>query len=153
MRDGAGRTGDGGRALRAVLARLADPDSGVRAAAADEASDYFRGQIAGQGAAEAAVARLVAVAVVDGEEAVREAALHACGEAVGYYDLPLALFEPLVPLMSSLSVELIGYVLGILGATHDPAARPVIASFASHPDSSVRVEAAEALVELAGRSS
>ena len=99
------------------------------------------------------MAELVAVAVVDGQDSVQEAALHACGEAVGYYDLPLALFEPLVPLMSGLSAELIGYVLGLLGATHDPAARPVIASFADHPDPSVREEAVEALAELAGRPS
>lgn len=115
VRDEAGPTGDGGRALRMVLARLADRDSRVRAAAADEAGDYFRGRYVDQATAEAAVAKLVAVAVVDGQDSVQEAALHACGEAVGYYDLPLALFEPLVPLMSVLSVELIGYVLGILG--------------------------------------
>lgn len=79
--------------------------------------------------------------------------MNACGGAQACYDLPLALFEPLVPLMSRLSTVLIGYVLGILGATHDPAARSIIASFAEHADLSVRAEAADALVELAGRSS
>ena len=101
---------------------------------------------------------IAAILVSGGEDApapapqiVQEAALHACNDAVSYYDLPLTLFEPLVPLMSRLPAELIGYVLGILGSTRDPAARPVIASYAGHPDRFVRAEAADALVELAGR--
>jgi hypothetical protein len=98
------------------------------------------------------VACLVEVAVADGEEVVREATLHACGEAVSHYELPLGSFLPLVPLMPGLSTELIGYVPGILGSTHDPAARAVIASDAGHADSSVHAEAADALAELAGRS-
>ena len=149
----AGRADSGDRALNTVLERLTDPDPRVRALAADEASDYFRGGISGQAATETAVAKLVAAAVADDEDSVREAALHACHEAVSHHDLPLALFDPLVPLMPRLPAELIGYVLAILGATHDPAARPIIASYANHPNRSVRAEAAEALVELAGRSS
>ena len=35
-------------------------------------------------------------------------------------------------------------------ATHDPAARPIIASYATHPDASVRGEVADPLVESAG---
>jgi HEAT repeat protein len=87
------------------------------------------------------------------EENVREAVLHACGDAVSYYDLPSALFEPLAPLMLRLAVELIGYVLAILGATHDPAARSIVEPYASHPDAAVREEAVDALVEIGGRPS
>ena len=137
--------------LRSTLGRLESSDPGSRALAADDLSDYFRCRAGSDDAVARAVARLVEVAVADDEEVVREATLHACGEAISYYELPLALFLPLVPLMPDLSAELIGYVLGILGSTHDSAARPLIAPYMNHADSSVRKEAAEALVELAGR--
>jgi HEAT repeat protein len=56
-----------------------------------------------------------------------------------------------VPVMPNLSAELIGYVLGILGSTHDPAAGPIIDFYTAHADSSVRAAAADALTELAGK--
>jgi HEAT repeat protein len=138
--------------LSSALGRLESSDPGSRALAADDLSDYFRCRAGSDDAVARAVACLVEVAVTDDEEAVREATLHACGEAISYHELPLGLFLPLVPLMSGLSAELVGYVLGILGSTHDSAARPLVAPYVSHADSSVREEAAEALVELAGRS-
>ena len=141
----------GGHGLSEILDRLGDPEARGRALAADEASDYFRGRYVDRDAAVAAVARLVAMAVADEDEDVREAALHACLEAGEFYELPAAVFEPLVPVMAGWSAELIGYVLAMLGVTHDAAARPVIASFAGLPDPSVRREAADALVELPGR--
>jgi HEAT repeat protein len=89
-------------ALRSSLGRLADSDPRSRASAADDLSDYFRGSVGNDDAVARAVARLVEVAVADGQEVVREAALHACGEVVSHYELPLGSFLPLVPLMPGL---------------------------------------------------
>lgn len=129
---------------------MGSPDPRARALAADQASDYLRSRYADTAAVHAEVARLVEIAVHDNEEIVREAALHACIDAVSYHDLPLELFRPLIPLMPHLSTELLGYALAILGSTHDPAAGRLIATYADHPDPSVRAEVADALTECRG---
>ncbi|PGH45901.1 hypothetical protein COO58_16880 [Micromonospora sp. WMMA1996] len=97
------------------------------------------------------MAELVALTAAEADERVRESALNACADAATAYMLPLALFRPLTPLLPNLSAELTGYVLLILGLTHDPAARPIITPYLNHPEASVRLEASDALTELAGQ--
>ncbi|MFJ8062981.1 hypothetical protein [Streptomyces sp. NPDC096142] len=45
--------------------------------------------------------------------------------------------------------ELLEYVLYVLGATHDPRARPLIEPFLHHPDPRVREDARLAAAEIA----
>jgi hypothetical protein len=61
------------------------------------------------------VACLVEVAVAADEEVVREATLHACGEAISYYELPLGLFLPLYVFCWAVSSPPGGFVCGVVG--------------------------------------
>ncbi|MEH0829889.1 MULTISPECIES: HEAT repeat domain-containing protein [unclassified Micromonospora] len=141
---------DAGRdALRRALALLTDPDPRVREHGAAEVGDCFRRCAGDQDDTEAAVARLVTLTAAETDERVRESALNACADAATTYVLPLALFQQLIPLLPNLSAELTEYVLLILGLTHAPAARPIITPYLNHPEASVRLEASDALTELA----
>ncbi|WP_433389168.1 HEAT repeat domain-containing protein [Micromonospora sp. KLBMP9576] len=143
---------DAGRdALTRALALLSEPDPRVREHGAAEVGDCFRRYAGNQDNTEVAVTRLVALTVAETDERMRSSALSACADAATAYVLPLALFEPLMPLLPDLSAELTEYVLLILGLTHDPAARPIITPYLNHPEASVRLEASDALTELAGR--
>ncbi|GIE09772.1 hypothetical protein Afe05nite_16120 [Paractinoplanes ferrugineus] len=88
---------------------------------------------------------------LNAREVVREAVRHACTDAVDDHELSLELFLPLVPVMPDLTADSTVYVLGLLGATHDLAARLLVEAYAGHANSDVREAAADALAELAGR--
>ncbi|WP_157779061.1 HEAT repeat domain-containing protein [Micromonospora sp. WMMA2032] len=141
----------GREALRRALALLTDLDPRVREHGADEVGDCLRRCAGDQDDTEVATARLVALTVAETDERVRESALNACAHAATTYVIPLAVFQPLAPLLPNLSAELTGYVLLILGLTHDPAARPIITPYLNHPEASVRLEASDALTELSAR--
>ncbi|MEU4714095.1 HEAT repeat domain-containing protein [Micromonospora purpureochromogenes] len=141
----------GRRALTGVLALLTDPAPWVREHGAAEVGGCFRRRAGDQDDTEAAVARLVTLMVAETDERVRSSALGACADAATAYRLPLALFEPLIPLLPNLSAELSEYVLLILGLVRDPAARPVITPYLDHPEASVRLEATDALARLTGQ--
>lgn len=59
--------------------------------------------------------------------------------------------EPLIHLMPSLAAEQLDHCLGILAATHDPAAGAAITNYAEHPDDRIRASVKEALIELRGQ--
>ncbi|MET8263101.1 HEAT repeat domain-containing protein [Micromonospora arida] len=141
----------GRRALAGALALLTAPTARVREHGAAEVGGCFRRRAGDQDDTEAAVARLVTLTVAETDERVRRSALGACADAATAYGLPLALFEPLMPLLPDLSGELTEYVLLILGLVRDPAARPVITPYLNHPEASVRLEATDALARLAGQ--
>ncbi|MFE2164220.1 hypothetical protein ACFXB3_04010 [Streptomyces sp. NPDC059447] len=98
--------------------------------------------------AERTVARLVTVALSDVGHPVRESALHAICTASVHHELPYRVVEPLAVGADAFEPLLLEYVLGILGATHDRAALPVVEPYLRHPHPEVRGEAAEAVYEL-----
>lgn len=62
-----------------------------------------------------------------------------------------ATFTPVVEVLPRLPVELLGYAFEVLALSHLPAFESVLRSYLAHHSSSVRTEARDALVELAGR--
>ncbi|MQY05286.1 HEAT repeat domain-containing protein [Actinomadura macrotermitis] len=130
------------------LARLGDPDPRRRDVAAAEIGDLLRGGGLGFAAATAAVARLVESALGEQDFLARESALHAITEAFGRYEFPLEVVAPLATGRAGIEPVLLGYVLYILSATHDPRACPLVRPFLDHPDPGVREEAALALTEI-----
>ncbi|GGW65201.1 HEAT repeat domain-containing protein [Streptomyces xantholiticus] len=101
-----------------------------------------------QGDAERAVERLVMAALSDRGYPVRESALHAVFTASTHYELPYRVVEPLAVGADGFEPVLLGYVLSILGSTHDQAALPIVERLLQHPHPEVRREAAEAVHEL-----
>lgn len=80
--------------------------------------------------------------------AVRESALHAVCTASTHYELPYRVVEPLADGVDGFEPLLLGYVLAVLGCTHDQAALPIVERFLHHPHSEVRRDASEAVTEL-----
>ncbi|MEC4574949.1 hypothetical protein [Streptomyces virginiae] len=95
-----------------------------------------------------AVERLVTIALSDEGYPVRESALHATCTAATHYELPYGVVEPLAVAADDFEPLLLDYVLGILGATHDLAALPVVERFLLRPHPEVRRVAAEEVKEL-----
>ncbi|MFC9294565.1 HEAT repeat domain-containing protein [Streptomyces sp. NPDC057011] len=125
-----------------------DSDVDRRDLCLDVVSDVLETGRLTQGDAERAVERLVMIALAGGGYAVREAALHAVCTASTHYELPYRVVEPLAVSADDCEPLLLGYVLSILGSTHDQAALPVVERFLQHPHPEVRGEAAEAVHEL-----
>ncbi|MEV0523178.1 hypothetical protein AB0I66_07110 [Streptomyces sp. NPDC050439] len=88
------------------------------------------------------------MAVADAEHAVREAALHAVGEACARHKIPFEVLVPLAAPVDAFAPQLLEYVLFSLSATHDRRALPSIEPFLTHPDPGVREEARRAVAEL-----
>ncbi|MEU9863665.1 hypothetical protein AB0D99_22600 [Streptomyces sp. NPDC047971] len=124
-----------------ALEALTDRNSDRRDVAAAVLGDLLRGAVLDADAARLVVGRLVSVAVDEPVTKVRESALNAISEAFNRYDFPLALVEPLAAAMPTMERELLVHTLYILGATHDPQARPLIAPYLRHLDPVVREEA------------
>ncbi|MFF4385160.1 HEAT repeat domain-containing protein [Kitasatospora sp. NPDC001547] len=130
-----------------ALEALTDRDPDRRDVAAAVLGDFLRGAALDEDSARLAVGRLVGVAVNEPSTKVRESALNSISEA-DHYRLPLALVEPLAAAMPTMEPELLVHTLYILGATHDPRARPLIEPFLHHPDPEVRKEARLAAAEI-----
>ncbi|MER5603129.1 hypothetical protein [Streptomyces sp. NPDC002265] len=131
-----------------ALETLTDRDPGRRDVAADVLGDLLRGTALDADSVRLAVGRLVSVAVNEPVTQVRESALNSISEAFDHYSLPLPLVTPLTTAMPTMARELLVHTLYILGATHDPQARPLIESFLHHPDAEVRQEARLAAAEI-----
>ncbi|MBB4987380.1 hypothetical protein [Streptomyces nymphaeiformis] len=132
----------------AALEALTDRDPEHRDVAADVLGDLLRAAALDADSARLVVGRLVSVAVNEPVTKVRESALNSTSEAFDHYRLPLALVEPLTAAMPTMERQLLVHTLYILGATHDPQARPLIEPFLHHPDPEVREEARLAAAEL-----
>ncbi|MFF4323340.1 HEAT repeat domain-containing protein [Streptomyces sp. NPDC001568] len=143
---------DGYQGLTAVIEsawrELNGPDADRRDLCLDVVSDVLETGRLTQGDAERAVERLVMAALSDGSSPVRESALHAVCTASTHYELPYRVVEPLAVDADGFEPLLLGYVLSILGSTHDRAALPIVERFLQHPHPEVRREAAEAVHEL-----
>ncbi|MFB7375616.1 HEAT repeat domain-containing protein [Streptomyces sp. NPDC056222] len=143
---------DGYHGLTALIEsaweELHGSDAGRRDLCLDVVSDVLGTGRLTPDDAEQAVERLVTVALSDEGYPVRESALHAACTASANYKLPYRVVEPLAAGADVLEPLLLGYVLAILGATHDQAALPVVEQFLQHPHPEVRREAAEAVKEL-----
>ncbi|MFJ1933397.1 HEAT repeat domain-containing protein [Kitasatospora sp. NPDC088160] len=131
-----------------ALEALTDRDPDRRDVAADVLGDLLRGTALDADSARLVVGRLVSLAVNEPVTKVRESALNSTSEAFDHYRLPLALVEPLTAAMPTMERQLLIHTLYILGATHDPQARPLIEPFLHHPDPEVREEARLAAAEL-----
>ncbi|MER7576857.1 hypothetical protein [Streptomyces sp. NPDC126514] len=132
----------------AALEALSDRDPNRRDVAADALGDLLRGAALDADTARLVVGRLVGLTVNEQVAKVRESALNSISEAFNHHRLPLDLVEPLASSMPTMERELLEYALYILGATHDPRARPLIGPFLHHPDPQVREEARLAAAEL-----
>ncbi|MBP2037878.1 HEAT repeat domain-containing protein [Streptomyces avidinii] len=132
------------------LKDLDGSDAGRRDFCLDAVSDILETGRLTQDDAERAVERLVTVALSDEGHQVRESALHAVCTASARYLLPYRVVEPLAAGADGFEPLLLEYVLGVLGATHDQAALPVVERFLQHPRPDVRKEAADAVRELDG---
>ena len=132
----------------ALLAGLHAPTPRDRDAAAEQLGDLLHGPSWTQDEAEAAVICLLTAAINDPDDAVRESALNAIGNASERRDLPLHLVAGLAPWLHTMTAPLLEHALGILGATRDPDAHPMIEPYRHHPMDHVREAAAMALAEL-----
>jgi HEAT repeat protein len=131
-----------------LLAGLHAPNPRDRDAAAEQLGDLLHGPSLTQDETEAAVVCLLTVGINDPDGAVRESALNAVGNAYERRDLPLHLVAGLAPRLHTMPAPLLEHALGILGATRDPDAHPMIEPFRHHPMACVREAAAMALAEL-----
>lgn len=131
-----------------ALDALTDRDPNRRDLAAAVLGDLLRGAALDTDTACLVVGRLVSLAVTEPETKVRESALNSISEAFNHHRLPLDLVEPLVTAMPTMEHELLEYALYVLGATHDPRARPLIEPFLHHPDPQVREDARLAAAEI-----
>lgn len=127
---------------------LTDRDPDRRDVAADVLGDLLGGPPLDADSAHLFVGRLVSVAVNEPVTKVREAALNSISEAFDHHRLPLTLVEPLAAAIPTMERALLVHTLYILGATHDPQARPLIEPFLHHPASEVREEARFAAAEI-----
>ncbi|WP_405942885.1 hypothetical protein [Streptomyces sp. NBC_00207] len=134
--------------IESAWEELNSPDTGRRDLCLDLVSDVLETGRLAQSDAERAVERLVAVALSDDGYAVQESALHAVCTASTHYELPYRVVEPLAAGVDGFEPVLLGYVLSILGCTHDQAALPIVERFLHHPHSEVRQDASEAVTEL-----
>lgn len=132
----------------AALDALTDRDLNRRDVAAAVLGDLLRGTALDTDTACLVVGRLVSLAVNEPETKVRESALNSISEAFNHHRLPLDLVEPLATAMPTMEHELLEYALYVLGATHDPRARPLIEPFLHHPDPRVREDARLAAAEI-----
>ena len=132
----------------ALLTGLHAPNPRDRDAAAEQLGDLLHGPSLTQDEAEAAVICLLTAAINDPDDAVRESALNAVGNASERRDLPLHLVAGLAPWLHTMTAPLLEHALGILGATRDPDAHPMIEPYRHHPMDHVREAAAMALAEL-----
>ncbi|MFJ4898913.1 HEAT repeat domain-containing protein [Streptomyces sp. NPDC088727] len=142
---------DGYQAMTALIEsaweELNSSTTGHRGFCLDVVSDVLEtGRLTPDDAARV-VERLVVVALSDEDYSVLEPALHAIGTASTHYELPYRVVEPLATGTDVFEPELLCYVLGVLGSTHDRAALPVIERFLQHPHPDVRGEAADAVTE------
>ncbi|MEV0937640.1 HEAT repeat domain-containing protein [Streptomyces phaeochromogenes] len=131
-----------------LLAGLNAPSARDRDAAAEQLGDILRSSSLTQHEAETAVAHLLTATIEDPDDAVRESALNAIGNAFERRDLPLHLVEGLAPCLRTMTAPLLEHALGILGSTRDPDAYPVIEPYRHHPVDYVREAAVMALAEL-----
>ncbi|MGW6390198.1 HEAT repeat domain-containing protein [Streptomyces sp. NPDC055103] len=131
-----------------ALEALTDRDPDRRDVAAAVLGDLLRGAALDADSARLVVGCLVGVAVNEPVTKVRESALNSISEAFDHYRLPLPLVEPLAAAMPAMERELLVHALYILGATHDPQARPLIEPFLHHPDPEVREEARLTAAEI-----
>ncbi|MFJ1709895.1 hypothetical protein [Kitasatospora sp. NPDC088346] len=131
-----------------ALEALTDRDPDRRDIAAAVLGDLLRGAALDADSARLAVGRLVSVAVNEPVTKVRESALNSISEAFNHYRLPLTLVEPLAAATPTMERALLVHTLYILGATHDPQARPLIEPFLHHPDPEVHEEARLAAAEI-----
>lgn len=134
----------------ALLIGLNAPNPGDRDVAAEQLGDLLRGPSLTQDETEATVACLLTAAIRDPDDAVRESALNAIGNASERRDLPLPLVAGLAPWLRTMTAPLLEHALGILGSTRDPDAHPMIEPYRQHPTDYVREAAAMALAELPG---
>ncbi|MGQ4406707.1 HEAT repeat domain-containing protein [Streptomyces hayashii] len=137
--------------FRTLLADLDAGNTQDRDAAAEQLSDLLRGRTLTQHEAETAVARLLTAAIEDPDHAVRESALNAIGNAFELRGLPLHLVAGLAPHLPRMTAPLLAHALGILGATRDPDAHPMIEPYQHHSVDYVREAAIMALAELPDR--
>ncbi|MFJ7155870.1 HEAT repeat domain-containing protein [Streptomyces sp. NPDC101118] len=124
------------------------PGPGRRHLCLDAIGDVLETGRLGQDDVERTVGRLVAVALAEEDHTTQESALHAVSTAAAHHELPYRLVEPLAAGADHFPPLLLEYVVGVLGATHDPAALPAVERFLSHPREGVRREAADAVYEL-----
>ncbi|MFF4247937.1 hypothetical protein ACFYY2_26225 [Streptomyces sp. NPDC001822] len=143
---------DGYQGLTALIESawegLNGSDAGRRDLCLDVVSDVLETGRLAQHDVERAVGRLVTVALSGESYEVRESALHAVFTASTYYALPYRVVEPLAAGADGFEPLLLGYVLSVLGCTHDLAALPIVERFLHHPCSEVRREASDAVTEL-----
>nr|WSX47745.1 hypothetical protein OG409_01445 [Streptomyces sp. NBC_00974] len=131
-----------------LLTGLDAPNARDRDAAAEQLGDILRWPSLTQHEAETAVARLLTATIQDPDDAVRESALNAIGNAFECRDLPLHLVAGLAPCLHTMTAPLLEHALGILGSTRDPDAHPMIEPYRQHPVDYVREAAVMALAEL-----
>ncbi|WP_208036962.1 hypothetical protein [Streptomyces cyanogenus] len=134
--------------MLAALDELTDRDPNRRDVAAAVLGDLLRGTALDTDTACLVVGRLVSLAVNEPETKVRESALNSISEAFNHHRLPLHLVELLATAMPTMEHELLEYALYVLGATHDPRARPLIEPFLHHPDPQVREDARLAAADI-----
>ncbi|WP_306360066.1 HEAT repeat domain-containing protein [Nocardia sp. CC227C] len=137
--------------LRTALAGIIHDNPRHRDHAVEYLGDLLRGTFLDEADAVTAVSHLVTLLTTETDPTVQEAALNAIGEAFDHHRLGLRLFQPLLALLDAMPTTLLDHALMILAATHDPGARPTIETFLDHPNVAVRASAAEALIELPGR--
>jgi HEAT repeat protein len=131
-----------------ALEALTDRDPNRRDVAADTLGDLLRGTAIDTDTARLVVARLVSLAINEPVTKVRESALNSISEAFNHHRLPLDLVEALATGMATMEPEPLAHTIYILGATHDPQARPLIEPFLNHPDPELREEARLATAEI-----
>jgi HEAT repeat protein len=131
-----------------ALEALTDRNPNRRDVAADTLGDLLRGTALDTDTAHLVVGRLVSLALNEPETKVRESALNSISEAFNHHRLPMDLVKPLAVAMPTMEPELLEHALCILGATHDPQARPLVEPFLHHSDPQVREEARLAAAEI-----
>lgn len=134
--------------LSDVLGALADRNPRLRDDAAARLGDLLYAKTFDPATARSVTERLVALAVAEPDEVVRESALNSIGEAMCHYRIPLELVEPLAPGLGRMPRTQLEHALFILGATQDRRAQQFIAPFIGHTDGRVRADAELALGEL-----
>ncbi|MET7288993.1 hypothetical protein [Streptomyces sp. NPDC005573] len=137
-------------AMSAALEALTDHEPDRRDVAADIHGDLLGGTALDADSARLVVGRLVSLAIDEPVTKVRESALNSISEAFNHHRLSLDLVDPLTAAMPTMERELLEHALYILGATHDPQARPLIEPFINHPDPEVREEPRPAAAESDG---
>lgn len=134
------------------LPLLKSDNAETRNLAAAEIGDYLEADHLDKDSLAVVLRPLMAFALAETDEAVKETLFRALSTAAEVGDVPGIDWSPIAARLDELPADCLEHALGLLGFSGNPKYRNEIKRFSNHPDEDVRRTAADALAVLEGLS-